>query len=234
MAAEEIDIPLMLRKARTAVFNKEYDEAAVLYTTVMAQKEMAANFDVKVRHAFCVEKTGHVNQAIKLYQGIVKHYREVGEDSAAEGVEYTIAELEKKLKEEAEAKAAAAAAAKAAAEKEAAEKARLAQAHIDKLRAEKAAAEKAAAAKAAAEIAEQERLRLEQAREEHAREEAARREEILRKKSEAEKARAKRANAGKVVKTAAPESYDLTDIEGSEEGDKLFDGSDTVQINLLK
>lgn len=200
-----MNLPLVLRQARKAVAKQDYGEAAVLYTSMMSHEDMADNFDIKVRHAFCVEKTGHINQAIKLYEGIVKLYREAGEERAAEDVERIIDGLvdkvnEKEARKKAEARDAAAAKAKAereaakkaeaeriAVETAAAEKARIAKEEIDKLRLEKALVAEAEAEKARIAEVERERLRIEE-------EENARLQELLIKKEKAEKVRAKRHN----------------------------------------
>jgi len=194
---EKISIPKTLREARKAVSAQNYVEAAMLYTSLMAQDEMADNFDIQIRHAFCVEKAGNKTQAITLYNGILIKYREIGEFGAANSVEKSIKELEHALKEErAAAKAEAERIelekenARIEAEKAKAEKARIAKAEIERIKAEKEKArieaEKAKAEKARIAKAEIERLRQEKELEEKIRfekeiEEMRREEERLQK-----------------------------------------------------
>lgn len=192
----EMSIPVMMREARKAITAENYENAALLYTELMAREEMADNFDIRVRHAYCIERNGHINQAIALYKGIVEHYRETGETGAADSVEVTIQELENRMKEER-------AAAKAEAERIAAEKAMKAQAEIERIRQQKEREEKLRQQqeheeKIRLQKEREEQLRLEkerkeqEAREKVLQEEQARRELLEKKKAEAEKARAER------------------------------------------
>ncbi|MDQ6954664.1 MAG: hypothetical protein Q9M20_04400 [Mariprofundaceae bacterium] len=190
----DVNLPLMMRQARSAIFAHNYEEAAILYATLIAHEEMADNFDIKVRHAFCIEKTGHTKQAIKLYQGIAGLYKEAGEPGAAASVEQTIAmlvdDIEKKY-----------AAAKAEEERVKAEKSRAKEAAKKAKLAEAKARAKEAAKKArlqaeeasAKEAAEKARLQAEEAR---AKEEAKARlaaESFLKAQAEIEKLRAEKA-----------------------------------------
>ncbi len=178
----ELNIPQTMRNARKAVTAGDYEKAALLYTSLMACDDITDHFDIQIRHAWCVEKTGHVRQAIALYQGIVQQYHAIGEHSAAASVEQTIKTLEDKLQAEREAAKAATAEEAArlkAAEEEAAkireEKARQAREEIERLRREK---EREAQQRREQQL-QLERERAEQQRREQARLEQERRERIL-------------------------------------------------------
>lgn len=95
----DMDIPLMRRKARKAVSAGDYEAAALLYTQLMGHEDMAGDIDIKARHAFCVEKAGHSNQAIKLYREISAYYEGVGETGARESIDKMVALLENEVKE---------------------------------------------------------------------------------------------------------------------------------------
>lgn len=233
---ETMTVPVLLREVRKAITAQNYAQAALLYTELMARKEMTDNFDIQVRHAYCVEKTGHINQAIALYKGVVTHYRAADETGAAESVEKTIAELEKKVAEER-------AAAKAEAERIKAEKVSKAQAEIERLRLEKEREEKLRlerekAEKIRLEKAREKELLLEKARREQEarekilREEQARNDEIRKKKEEAEKARAERfkskkskpaATTSNLLDTVQIEAIDLSDGVSDDEEEETYE-----------
>jgi len=247
----EMNLPVMMRKARHALSVQDYEEAAILYTTLMAHEDMADNLDIRVRHALCVEKTGHTKQAMKLYQGIMEYYREANEIGAAASVEQMIASLEAEMKE----KQAALKAKeekriilekkriKLAEEKAKAEK-KKAQAEKYQLEVEKSRAE---AAKTKAAKLEIERLRAEKAKEEalveKIRAEKARQERIRREKAKAEEARAERAKARKAKESLPSEDDDYTATvkmgafklsDMDEEDVNVFDLSDTKEAQQEK
>ncbi len=91
--ADSVNIPSLLRQARVAVSNQAYAEAEALYVEIMSYKEMQNSLDLKMRHAFCAEKIGKIDVAVKYYQEIVISYHELGELAAAEVLEKQIADL---------------------------------------------------------------------------------------------------------------------------------------------
>lgn len=250
----EMNLPSMMRKARHALSVQDYGEAAILYTALMGHEDMADNLDIRVRHALCVEKTGHTKQAMKLYQGIVEYYREAHEIGAAANVEQMIASLEAEMKEKQAVLKAKEEAERITLEKKriklAEEKAQLevakakAEAEKAQLEVEKARAE---AAKTKAAKLEIERLRIERAKEEalveKRREEKARQERIRREKAKAEEARAERAKARKAKDSLPSEDDDYTATvkmgafklsDMDEEDISVFDLSDTKEAQQEK
>jgi membrane protein involved in colicin uptake len=242
---EELSVPVMLRNARKAISARNYGEAALLYTRLMAREEMADNFDIRVRHAYCVDKTGHTNQAITLYKGIAEHYRSVGEDGAAKNIEQTIEELETSVKEKL-------AAARAEAERVKAEKAKIAQAEIERLRREKEReeqlrVEREIEALIRAEEERKEALRLEKERQEKEaqeliiQEQKARKALLRKKKAEAEKVRSARFQAKKTdtltgIRPLATGAFELAAEEKADDEEELltFDISDSVESEFEK
>ncbi len=88
-----MSLPSLLRQARSAVSDKKYNEAEALYAAIMQYDEMKDNLDIKMRHAFCAEKSGNIEVALNYYQQIVVTYHEQGELAAAEILEKNIAAL---------------------------------------------------------------------------------------------------------------------------------------------
>lgn len=233
---EAMGVPKMLREARKAVTAQDYEQAVLLYTALIAREEMADNFDIKVRHAYCIEKTGQINQAITLYKDIVKHYRDAGETDAAESVEETIEGLENRVKEEL-------AAARAEAERIEAEKARKAQEEIERLRQEKEREEQLLLQKEREEKIRLQKEREEQlflekkrkereAREKVHQEEQDRRELIKKKKAEAEKARSERFKSKK-TKPATTMTNFLDTIQTEAFNVSPEDNSDEEEIAVI-
>ncbi|MDQ6979823.1 MAG: hypothetical protein Q9M09_06530, partial [Mariprofundaceae bacterium] len=131
-----MSVPVALRKARKAVSAGEYEEAALVYTVLMARDDIGDLFDIRIRHAYCVEKTGHANQAVALYKGIGKLYREAGETGAAESIDKTVESLEKRIRDEQAEARAEVERVKAEAEKIKAQKIREAKAEAERIQAE--------------------------------------------------------------------------------------------------
>lgn len=234
-----MSIPLMRRKARKAVSAGDYEAAALLYTQLMGHEDMAGDIDIKARHAFCIEKAGHANQAIKLYREISAYYEGVGETSARESIDKMVALLENEVKEKraktqyikAEQDKARIAEEKAKLEAIAKEKARIElekwkaiQDEIDQIRARKA---------------EEERVYLEKMQQKQRQEEKARKESLRRAKLVAERARQERYK-GKNSEVTEHELISLPELEGVEwidmddEGIFVLDLSDTEEAKQEK
>lgn len=228
----EMAIPLMRRKARKAISAGDYETAALLYTQLMGYEDMADDIDIKARHAFCVEKVGHTNQAIKLYREISAYYEGVGETSARESIDKMVALLENEVKEkraktqyikaeqdkvriaEKKAKLEALAKEKARIERE---KCKAIQDEIDKIRARKA---------------EEERIHLDKIQQEQLLEEKARKESLRKAKIVAERARQERYKGknSQVTEhelTLPPELEGVEWIDMDDEGIFVLDLSDT-------
>lgn len=86
-------LPSLLRQARVAVANHAYKDAESLYALILKQTEMKDHLDLNIRHAFCAEKIGETELALKSYQAIVVFYHELGEVEQAEQLEQRIAAL---------------------------------------------------------------------------------------------------------------------------------------------
>ena len=87
-------IPAMLRQARKAVAQDNFVEAEHLYALVLQDEAMQDMIDVKIRHAFCLEKTERTTEAIKVYQDVVRAYQAQEEANAAKTLTLKIATLE--------------------------------------------------------------------------------------------------------------------------------------------
>lgn len=231
---ETMSIPVIMRKARKAVSAGDYEEAALLYTTLMARNEIIDRFDIQIRHAYCIEKTGHIKQAIALYKGIVKQYREAGEVGAAASVEKTIQDLENKVREEC-------AKVRAEAERIKAEKAQKARGEIERLRLEKERdmqlhLEKARSEKVRLQKEQAEGVRLEEESREVDRrariiqEEKAFQEQLKKKKEAALKARAERLKSKKDDASPSQNIDDILEIELFDESGS--DGDDAYEIDF--
>lgn len=88
------DIPTILRQARQAVMVKQYATAESLYATALTHEDIKDNLDIKVRYAFCVEKSSSPSRAIPLYQDIHRFYMANGEQYAATALAANIAKLQ--------------------------------------------------------------------------------------------------------------------------------------------
>jgi len=238
----DMGIPLMRRKARKAVSAGDYEAAALLYTQLMAHEEVAGDIDIKARHAFCVEKAGHSNQAIKLYREISAYYEGVGETSARESIDKMVLLLENEMKEkrakaqhikaeqdkaslaEEEVKSAALAKEKMRVEEE---KRKAIQNEIDQIRAKKA---------------EEERIHLEKIQQEQLLAEKARKKDLRKLKEAAERARQERYKGIKSKDSIVTEydldasleqgDFDWTDME--DDGVIVLDLSDTEEAKKEK
>jgi len=238
-----VNFPLMSRKARKAISAGHYEEAALLYTELMSHEEMADNIDIKIRHAFCVEKAGYSNQAIKLYREISAYYQKTGEVSARESIKRMLEQLENEEKEklvkvehrkaeqdkiriaEEKAKLEAIAKEKARIEKE---KRKAIQGEIDQIRARKA---------------EEESIRRDKLQQERLLEEKARKESLRKAKLVAERTRQERHKVKKDKNSQATEyeflsavdldGFDWTDME-EDDGIIVLDLSDTEEAQKEK
>jgi len=97
-----MNIPVMLRQARKAVAQEAFAEAERLYALVLQDKDMQDMIDIKIRHAFCLEKIESINDAIQVYQSVVQVYQTQGESGAAKALELKITILGKLLLKEAD------------------------------------------------------------------------------------------------------------------------------------
>ena len=95
-----MNIPVMLRQARKAVAQEAFAEAERLYALVLQDKGMQDMIDIKVRHAFCLEKIESIHKAIQVYQSVVQVYQTQEESGAAKALELKIAILGKLLLKE--------------------------------------------------------------------------------------------------------------------------------------
>lgn len=92
-------IPVMLRQARKAVAQENFVEAERLYALVLQNEDMKDMIDIKVRHAFCLEKIEKTNEAIKVYQDVVRIYQTQEEVGAAKALTLKITILENFLQQ---------------------------------------------------------------------------------------------------------------------------------------
>jgi CRP-like cAMP-binding protein len=83
-----------LRAARKAVSRRAFSEAKNLFAEVLAQEEMQADVDIRLRHAYCAEQSGDYTDALASYQRVVTCYRDSGENAAAEKLLAKIQDLE--------------------------------------------------------------------------------------------------------------------------------------------
>ncbi len=92
---ENINIPSLMRQAREAISQKNFEDAAAVYELILQDPDMMDLLDIKARYAFCIEEAGNIPKAIELYQEIVGIYRETGETGAAKALELKISILNK-------------------------------------------------------------------------------------------------------------------------------------------
>ncbi|MDX8387878.1 MAG: hypothetical protein R8M46_05000 [Ghiorsea sp.] len=105
MTAESNNIHMLMRKARIAVSREDFEEAERNYALVLLHPEMMEQFDVKMRHAFCIEKTGDISRAVTLYQEIIELYQQKGEAGAAKALQLKVNILLKLVEPETHTKA---------------------------------------------------------------------------------------------------------------------------------
>lgn len=98
------DIPLskLLRQARKAASNEAYHEAGELYASIIKLPEMADDLDIRLRYAYCAEKTENLQQAIETYNEVIVIYHQSGEAGAAAALEQTVEGLKNGLGEKEE------------------------------------------------------------------------------------------------------------------------------------
>jgi len=88
-----MNVPVMLRQARKAVAQENFVEAERLYALVLQDEAMQDMIDIQIRHAFCLEKTENIIDAIAVYQQVVYTYQEKGEVGAAKALNLKISIL---------------------------------------------------------------------------------------------------------------------------------------------
>ena len=88
----------LLRNARKAAFREEYEKARDFYTQALALPENAGNLDILLRYAWCAQKCGDADEAVRVYQQVMQQYRDMGETAAADA----LADVMEKQKKSAE------------------------------------------------------------------------------------------------------------------------------------
>lgn len=96
----DIPLPKLLRQARKAVSNEAYDEAEALYIAILDFPEMSNDLDIRLRYAYCAEKSRNYEQAIETYTEVVNIYHQTGEEGAAEALKQVIKGLKEGAVEE--------------------------------------------------------------------------------------------------------------------------------------
>ncbi|WP_038248853.1 tetratricopeptide repeat protein [Ghiorsea bivora] len=94
-----MNIPVMLRQARKAVAQENFVEAEQLYALVLQDEAMQDMIDIKIRHAFCLEKIEKTTEAIVVYQDVVRIYQAQDEVGAAKALTLKITILENFLRQ---------------------------------------------------------------------------------------------------------------------------------------
>ncbi len=85
----------LIKNARLAISNKNYSEACTLYRELLTHEEAKSNIDFKFRLAWCSEKAGYINDACALYEEVIAHYRQQGEEGAARSLQAVLDRLRK-------------------------------------------------------------------------------------------------------------------------------------------
>lgn len=101
---DEKDIPELLRTARLAMLKQDFAQASQQYSIILTNPEMQKNIDLKAQYAFCLEKKGHLAEAIKQYHDVVVMYLKKKEMAAAKALDLKISVL-RSLLEQKQAKA---------------------------------------------------------------------------------------------------------------------------------
>ncbi len=94
-----MNIPVTLRQARKAVAQENFIEAERLYALVLQDEAMQDMVDIKIRYAFCLEKTEKLTDAIEIYQDVVCIYQAQEEVGAAKALVLKISILENFLQQ---------------------------------------------------------------------------------------------------------------------------------------
>ncbi|MES0370641.1 MAG: cyclic nucleotide-binding domain-containing protein [Mariprofundaceae bacterium] len=95
----DVSLPKLLRQVRKAVAQENFQEAEELYGKILENPEMEDNLDIHLRHAYCSEKLGNIEQAIETYTAVIKIYKKSGEEGAAAALEQLIEALQKEPEE---------------------------------------------------------------------------------------------------------------------------------------
>jgi hypothetical protein len=93
MSVDSVDVNSIIKSARDAAFEKNFKEAVSLYSTIMDSPEMMERVDLKVKYAFCLEKTGKIFESIKYYQEVIDSYQDVRESEAIKTLETKVSVL---------------------------------------------------------------------------------------------------------------------------------------------
>lgn len=86
-------IDILINKAHDAAAERDYTEAAKLYGMIMKDPTLNNRVDLKVRYAFCLEKTGEYIKSIKYYQEVLKSHKGSKNVVAIEALESKISLL---------------------------------------------------------------------------------------------------------------------------------------------
>lgn len=92
----KVSLPSLLRQVRKAISKENYQEAEVLYGKILEDPEMVDNLDIRLRHAYCLEKLGNIEQAVETYTAVIRIYNQTGEEGAAAALEQIISDLRNK------------------------------------------------------------------------------------------------------------------------------------------
>jgi CRP-like cAMP-binding protein len=76
------------------VFREEYDQARDFYIQALALPENEGNLDLRLRYAWCAQKCGDTEEAMRVYQQVMQQYRDMGEASAADALTTVMEQLQ--------------------------------------------------------------------------------------------------------------------------------------------
>jgi len=86
-------INILINKAHDAAAKRDYKEAAKLYGMLLRDSALNERVDLKVRYAFCLEKTGKFSESIKFYQEVIDSHKGSKNVSAIEALESKVSVL---------------------------------------------------------------------------------------------------------------------------------------------
>ena len=87
-------INALINQAHDAVVKKDFTEASRLYGLLMKDPELRRRLDIKVRFAFCLEKTGKYLESIKYYEEVISIQKENKNVAAIEALESKVTLLQ--------------------------------------------------------------------------------------------------------------------------------------------
>ncbi|MDX8387879.1 MAG: hypothetical protein R8M46_05005 [Ghiorsea sp.] len=93
MTASITDFASLMASALEAASKQNFKVAADIYQTIIDTPEMKDRVDLKVRYAFCLEKTGQLFESIKYYQEAIESCHVVKEFSVIKTLETKITVL---------------------------------------------------------------------------------------------------------------------------------------------